>query len=287
MNSLQFEESELKRFGAIVGFSPTEIKDIGDHIDDYYKEWFEKKVNRSTGEFKKYKDGTVKERVIRPSLDRLKILQRRIKNRILTPIPLPDNIHGGVKGRSNITNAKPHKGNKYQFATDLQDFYPSISHDQVFSAFLRQGFTNPFSHWITKLSTWKFELPQGTPTSTHIANIVFLQTDEELIQICQEHGITYTRYVDDLTFSSPTCFKHVIQDLLNSVTSNGFKISYRKTIYKGKQNITGIDVLNNAIKAPEKIINKAEIEMMEGLTSGPYTNYLKSIEKINKQKTKR
>ena len=157
MNSLQFKKSQLKQVSTIIGSTPDEIEYIAEHIDDYYKEWFEKKVNKTTGDFKKYKDGTIKQRAIRPSLNRLKAIQSAIKNNILAPIPLPDNIHGGRKGRNNITNAKPHQGNKFKFTTDLQEFYPNIKSDQVYQTFLSLGYSNHFAHWLTKLTTWKYE----------------------------------------------------------------------------------------------------------------------------------
>src|SRR5687767_6585622 len=124
MNSLLFKKSQLKKLCSIIGCKPMEVKYITEHIDDYYNEWFEEKINKSTGEFKKYRDGTVKQRAIRPSLKRLKAIQSSIKNKILSVIFLPNNIHGGVKRKNNISNAKPHQGNKFQFTTDLQDFYP-------------------------------------------------------------------------------------------------------------------------------------------------------------------
>lgn len=177
MNFSQFKANELKKLSVLVGFKPDSIHKVVDSIDTYYQEWVEKKTDKKTGEFKRYKDGTVKERVIRPSLRELKLIQTRIKNKLLTPIELPENVHGGVKRRSNITNAKTHQGNKYQFTTDLQNFYPSISSKRVYETLLSLGFSTHFSRWITKLTTWKHELPQGTPTSTHLANLVFLKTD--------------------------------------------------------------------------------------------------------------
>jgi RNA-directed DNA polymerase len=89
-------------------------------------------------------------------------------------------------------------------------------------------FSPHLAHWLTKLTTWDHELPQGTPTSTHIANLVFLDTDIQLINLCNANNITYTRYVDDLTFSSPQDFKHLLNDILNIVIVNDFKLSYRK-----------------------------------------------------------
>ncbi|HXI01354.1 MAG TPA: reverse transcriptase family protein [Sphingobacteriaceae bacterium] len=281
MNSSQYKINELKKLCSIIGFKPLEIEQIVSNIGSYYREWIEKKIDKKTGEFKRYLDGTIKERTIRPSLKELKKIQKRIKDKILAPIPLPDCVHGGVKRRSNISNAKPHQGKKYQFTTDLQEFYPNITSQRVYDEFLTLGFSPHFSSWLTKLTTWKYELPQGTPTSTHIANLVFLATDMELINLCNQHDITYTRYVDDLTFSSQQDFRHLLNDILSIVTSNDFKLSHRKTKYKGNQTITGIDVFLNKIDAPDKIIQKAEMELVTNAESKPYTNYLNNIRKTN------
>ncbi len=108
---------------------------------------------------------------------------------------------GCKEERSNVSNAKPHQGNKYQFTTDLQEFYPNIDFQKVYNTFIGLKFSVTGSLVLTlvdKTHDIKYELPQGTPTSTHIANFVFLETDIKLIDLCNKHGITYTRYVDDL-----------------------------------------------------------------------------------------
>jgi len=283
MNSSQFKKNELKKLSSIIGIKPLELEQIVENIDSYYKEWVEEKVDKKTGLSKKYKDGTIKKRTIRPSLRELKIIQTRIKNKILAPIELPTQVHGGVKKCSNISNAKRHQGNKYQFTTDLQEFYPSISSKRVYKTFVRLGYSTHFSRWLTKLTTLKYELPQGTPTSTHIANIVFLDTDKKLIELCDQNQITYTRYVDDLTFSSQQDFRHLLNEILEIVKSNGFSLSYRKTKYIGNQTITGINVYLNKIDAPEKIKEKSKIEIETNSMIKPYTNYLNNIIKTNKK----
>lgn len=284
MNSSQFKSNELKKLCSLVGFKPDFVQQIIDNIDSYYQEWVEKKTDKKTGEFKRYKDGTIKERIIRPSLRELKLIQTRIKNKVLAPIELPASVHGGVKRRSNISNAKPHQGNKYQFTTDLQNFFPSISSRRIYETLISLGFSAHYSRWITKLTTWKYELPQGTPTSTHLANLVFLKTDFELIELCNRNGLTYTRYVDDLTFSSQQDFREVLNDILEIVKSNGFQLSYRKTKYKGKQNITGIDVFLHKIDAPQIIKDKSKIEIETDAKIKPFTNYLNNITKTNIKK---
>ncbi len=287
MNSLQFEKNEFKKLCASIGFKPAIVSEVISNIDKFYYEKVEIKKDKKTGIIKKYKDGTVKKRTIHPSTQELKAIQKSIKKNILTPIPLPNEIHGGVKKRSNITNAKPHKGNKFIFTTDLQDFYPNISHSAVYDTFLSLGFSNHFSNSLTKLTTWKYALPQGTPTSTHISNLVFLKTDFELIQLCNENNITYTRYVDDLTFSSPFDFKHLLDDILEIIRQNNFNLSYRKTKYKGNQIVTGINVFLNKIEVPEHIKEKSRIEIKSNSEIKPYTIYLDNVRKINKQKGSR
>ena len=283
MNSLQFKKNELKKLCAIIGFKPIVVSSVLLNVEKYYYEKVEIKKDKKTGEVKKYKDGTAKKRTIHPSTKELKAIQKSIKKNILAPIPLHKEVHGGVRKRSNITNAKPHKGNKYIFTTDLKDFYPNISHKNVYDTFLSLGFSNHFSHILTKLTTWKYALPQGTPTSTHISNLVFLKTDYELIQLCNASNITYTRYVDDLTFSSPKDFKNLLNDLLEVIKKNNFKLSYRKTKYKGNQTVTGINIFLNKIEAPEHIREKSKFEIENNTEKKPYSNYINNIQKVNKR----
>lgn len=284
MNSSLFKKNEFKKFCILIGSTPEEVLDIVGHINSHYREWDEIKINKTTGKPKTYQDGTVKKRTISPPNERLHELQTEIKNKLLAPVILPSNIHGGVKKKSNITNSLPHKGKKYHFTTDLQDFFPHISNKQVYAALLKLRFSPHFAYWITKLTTWNHKVPQGSPTSSHIANIAFLETDYKLIKLCEDNNITYTRYVDDLTFSSPTNFKHLLNEVLNIITSDGFNISYRKTEYKGSNvQVTGIDIYNNLIDAPQKIKLNAEAEAISSDPAKPYTTYLKNIRKTNSE----
>jgi RNA-directed DNA polymerase len=287
VNSSQFKKSQFKYFCSKVGFDTETVESILDNIDSYfYEKPPELKPDKKNGGFKKYKDGTLKMRIIRPSKGKLKIIQKKIKSNILSEVNLPENVHGGVRKRSNISNAKPHQGKKYQFTTDLQNFYPSIKSKQVYDCFLKLGFTNHFASYITKLSTWKGEVPQGAPTSTAISNLVFLKTDIELINFCNKYDITYTRYIDDLTFSSQMDFRELIPVLMKTITKSGFKISFRKTLYSRNQNITGVDVFLNKIDAPLKIKEKANDEKYKNLKTNPVQNYINQIQKTNHKKNR-
>lgn len=281
MTSSQYKKKQLNLLASLLCCSPSEIVYLCDNVKSYYAKWVEQKIDKATGQVKTYPDGTPKERVIRPSYARLKAIQKAIKINILSKIELPENIQGGIKKKSNISNAKMHQGNKYIFATDLQNFFPSINHKQIFNLFLKLGHSQHVSHWLTKLTSIEFELPQGTPTSTAIANLVFFEIDKKLIKLANENQLTYTRFVDDLTFSSSKDFRHLTNEIIELVKDGGFKISFRKTKYAGDQLITGIKVFNNYIDAPDKIKVASKQEVIEESQNKPYTNYLSRIRQTN------
>jgi len=88
MNSSQskneiFKRYEFKKLCHIIGFKQTEILSLLDNIDNTYKEWSEKKLDKKTGNVKTYKDGTEKIRTFRDPSQFLKTVQKRIKNNIL------------------------------------------------------------------------------------------------------------------------------------------------------------------------------------------------------------
>lgn len=249
-------------FPSVVGFKKETLDQMAININSYYQEWEKIKIDKKTCLPKTYKDGTVKKRYVRPSTSKLKVLQSKIKKQILERIELPENVHGGVKKKSNITNAKKHQGNKYLFVTDLQEFFPSIKTSMVSQTFSSLGFNSQFVFYMSRFTTWKGEVPQGASTSTHIANIVFLKTDKVLIDFCAFHKITYTRYIDDLTFSSQQNFQKFIPNILNIITNTGFKISWRKTSYASQQMITGIIAYNNKIDLDTVQLEKVKAEKL-------------------------
>ncbi len=285
MNSSQsknelFKKNEFSRLCFILGIKRSDIRTLLESIDKNYIVWSEVKTDKQNRP-KTFFDGTVKKRTFRNPSELLKLVQKRIKINIIDKVGLPNNVHGGIKKRSNITNAKAHQGNKYVFETDIQEFYPNINKKVVYQAFIELGYSKHFSHWLTKLTTKDNQLPQGSPASLGISNLVFSKTDNKLNQFCKANSITFTRYVDDLTFSSQHDFGDKINEILNIVINDNFKISRRKTVYDSKQTITGIQLFLNKIDAPKHIIEKANIEFETKAEKKPYTIYRKNILKTN------
>jgi RNA-directed DNA polymerase len=275
-----FKKNEFSRFCFILGIKRSDIRTLLESIDKNYTVWSEVKTDKQNRP-KTFFDGTIKKRTFRNPSELLKLVQKRIKINFIDKVELPNNVHGGIKRRSNITNAKAHQGNKYIFETDLQEFYPNIKKEIVYHAFIALGYSKHFSYWLTKLTTKDNQLPQGSPASLGISNLVFMKTDEKLNQFCKTNSITFTRYVDDLTFSSQHDFGDKIQEILNIVINDNFKISRRKTVYDSKQTITGIQTYLNKIDAPKHLIEKAKIEFETNAERKPYTLYRKNILKTN------
>lgn len=272
-------------FPSVIGMPKKDLDRLVEHLDGYYREWSKEKLDKETGLSKKDKNGNVKTRIVRESKGIIKEIQGRISSRILKYIKLPSNIKGGVKGESNITNARYHKGNKYIFTTDLENFFPSIKARRVHETLLDLGFNKLTTHYITRFSTWKGEVPQGIKTSSYIANLIFLETDYKLIKFCENNNIKYTRFVDDLTFSSQIDFRNKLEEILDIIKQSRLKINWRKTKYEGRQIVTGIQLNPSRIIAPKSILDKVEQEksLPEG-SAKPYTIYKENIDKINYSK---
>jgi len=261
--------------------SPRELRTIcadlshPDHIND--SKYYRKKVEI------KIKAGKPKERILYPSKGRLKLIQERIKSNILSKIVLPDFVQGGVKGRSNLTNALIHKGKRYKFTTDIRKFFPSVTSEMVYKMLLDYKFSPDVARTLTLLCTYKGMLPQGTPTSTHIANLVFLPLDWEIQKNFPLPNMFYSRFVDDVTISSNNDFKAFVQSILKTITDSSFRISHQKTHYNGISDITGIDVAYNGLRPNKKFLDKLNEEnQTENQKNGRLT-YFNRVMAANQQ----
>ncbi|HZK92810.1 MAG TPA: reverse transcriptase family protein [Prolixibacteraceae bacterium] len=253
----------------------SELEKICSDIDKYY---YERK------RLKGYKNGEPQYRILYPSTGRLKIIQSQIKNKILSTIVFPWYVQGGVKKKDNITNASLHLGKKYKFMTDVKKFFPSVTYRMVYNAFIQNGFSFDIAHMLTKLTTYKYELPQGTPTSSYIANLVFIPIDKKIIELCEQLNITYSRFVDDLSFSSPVDFKPETAKILDIIKNSGFHISHKKTFYKTKEAIiTGVKVGQNRLDATNEFKAKMNsIPEEQSKSKAGHQNYYKRIRSTKK-----
>jgi retron-type reverse transcriptase/predicted DNA-binding protein (MmcQ/YjbR family) len=171
---------------------------------------------------------------------------------------------GFTDGRSVVSNAAIHKGQNYVFNIDLKDFFPSVEQARVWKRLQLAplNFPVPIANLIAGLCAMKdsrtnedgtikhvFVLPQGAPTSPIITNMICDKLDRRLGGLAKRFGLHYTRYADDITFSSmhnvyqvESAFR---QELARIIQDQGFTINEKKTrlLKKGtRQEVTGIIV---------------------------------------------
>ena len=198
-------------------------------------------------------------RRITAPVGKLKDIQKCIAI-ILSPYYLaPDCVHGFVEGRSVATNASKHIERNYVLNIDLKDFFPTITYTRVMKALMELGFNEEVSDTIARLCTipsWdkssqmlRNALPQGSPASPLLSNIVCSSLDQRLMALAKRFGLTYSRYADDITFSSNHSVyakdSAFLQELEDIVKSSGFKINKKKTRLQKKgsrQEVTGLIV---------------------------------------------
>ncbi len=202
-------------------------------------------------------------RYINASVGSLKRLQRTIYERLLTRHRMPEHVHGGVKGRSIVTNASAHIGKKVVINIDLTNFFSSIKSPAV-----KQIFVETFkcddetANVLAQLSTFKGALPTGAPTSSALANIAAFAVDEAIVAALTQHiprtEFGYSRYVDDITISGDDRLVDRLPGVYEAVQAGGFTCNERKTRIlrrSTRQWVTGV-VVNQKPNPPKHIIRK-------------------------------
>jgi RNA-directed DNA polymerase len=113
-------------------------------------------------------------------------------------------VHGFVRDRSILSNAIRHVQRAWVLNVDLKDFFPSINFGRVRGMFMASPYRLPAeaATALAQVCCHENQLPQGAPTSPIVANMVCARLDGELLALAKVHRVTYTRFADDLTFST-------------------------------------------------------------------------------------
>ena len=152
-------------------------------------------------------------RSIQAPSDDLKLLQRRLSD-LLQDCAQELNVsnkwkdeiaHGFKRNRSIVSNASRHRNKRWVFNVDLEDFFGTINFGRVRGFFLKNKHfaLGPTTATIlAQIACYDNALPQGSPCSPVISNLVAHILDVKLVKLAANCGCTYTRYADDLTFST-------------------------------------------------------------------------------------
>lgn len=135
----------------------------------------------------------------------LRELQSRLYRHILLPRLQPSpHSHGGITERSILSNLNPHVASVFGFTTDISNFYPSIHNARVYRLFVGRFACSPdVARICTHLCTQDRHLALGLITSPFIADQIVDDLDQRIAYLCTSQGLVYTRFVDDITISSP------------------------------------------------------------------------------------
>lgn len=175
----------------------------------------------------------------------LKYIQRWILDNILNKINVSEYAKGFEKNNSIVDNAAIHLGQECIINMDLKDFFPSIGVERIFKIFYYYGYTKEVSFILAKLCTYRGILPQGSPASPKISNIVCLKLDKRLALLCQKYEANYSRYADDITISGKKGVKKITSIVEKIICDEGFNLNKKKTriSYKhNRQEVTGLNL---------------------------------------------
>jgi RNA-directed DNA polymerase len=193
----------------------------------------------------------------------LKTVQRRLSKLLYDIYEPRKGVHGFAIGRGITTNAESHVRQRHVLNLDLEDFFGSINFGRVRGLFLAEPFKLPLqvATLMAQICCHENKLPQGAPTSPIISNMICGRLDGQLKMFANQNGCFYTRYADDITFSTrkrifPTElaaldeFEEKRTVILSSgitelIEKNGFKINESKTRLlsrSDRQDVTGLTV---------------------------------------------
>lgn len=160
---------------------------------------------------------------------------------------LHDAAHGFRVGYSNVTNAAQHLSAKHLFNIDIENFYAQIDTSDVRGVLKYLGANDEVAEYLSRLCTIDGVLPQGFNTSPDIANHYLRTLDVELAAYSDSHNITYTRYVDDMSFSSSDTMN--ASEICEIVESFGLPLVDAKRKYQKRganQYVTGLTIFDSA-----------------------------------------
>jgi RNA-directed DNA polymerase len=205
-------------------------------------------------------DGKSDRKIEQPSKE-LKLFQRWLVRRIFDLLPTHACAHAYVKDRSIGTNAAVHRNSKYISRLDLENFFPSLKSGDVESLLNRShallgnlALSDGDIHLISSLTCRFGRLTIGAPSSPTVSNKLVYDLDTRLVEIASEYKVNYTRYADDLYFSTSqpktlyeVCAK--VEDAIGKNASPRLTVNKRKTYHASRKKrmvVTGLRVTPEA-----------------------------------------
>ena len=218
----------------------------------------------------------------------LKLIQRKLadalyeyQNQIRDEENIKANIsHAFEKNKSIISNAQIHKNKRYVLCIDLNNFFDAFHFGRVMGYFsLNRYFKLPKEVAVTiaQIACYNGSLPQGAPSSPVITNLICQTLDMHLLKIAKKYKLDYTRYADDLIFSTNKkdfleSKDEFLKNLQKEIEKSGFSINERKTkfiYHDSRQIVTGL-VVNRKINIPRNFYRTTRAMLHSLYTKGEF-----------------
>lgn len=241
-------------------------------------------------------------RLIHHPSKELKTIQRVLSDYIICTLPVHACSTAYKIGCSTKKNAQIHAKHKYVLRMDFKSFFESITFQDVYS-FCQTEMKRMFSEWedidseiFSKFVCYKERLVMGAVTSPALTNAMCYNLDNLLFEMAGLNGVAYSRYADDLYFSTdkPKILKNVEFKVLNIVSSLSnpakLKINSSKTFHSSRKRkivITGLVITNSgevSIGRDKKrqirsyVFNWDSLDEMKKSYISGYLSYIKSVE---------
>lgn len=218
----------------------------------------------------------------------LKVLQVRLskilwehQKSLLKEKGIKSNLsHAFEKGKSIITNAFIHRNKRYVLNLDLKDFFSSFHFGRVLGYFEKNRYfklPHDVAVIIAQLTCYNGCLPQGAPTSPIITNLICQTLDIHILKLAKQYRVDYTRYADDMTFSTNDKsfvekWQEMVVKLSSVIKSAGFEINEKKTRLQfrdSRQKVTGL-VVNKKLSVNRNYVRKTRAMAHQLYSSGEY-----------------
>jgi hypothetical protein len=198
-----------------------------------------------------------KKRAVTRPLGDLRQLHDRMFD-LLDQIEKPGYMHSGVKGRSHVTNARTHLGDRPMVKLDIRRFFPSIDIPRVCRFFGRQmACAASVADLLTRLYTYRGHVPIGSRMSQHLAYFAARPMLEDLHRLSMRNGVVFSCYVDDLSFSGAAATSSFLWRVKQVVHHHRFNYHNDYCYQTGEHKIvTGVVVAGNTLTVPPQHIEQ-------------------------------
>lgn len=259
----------ISLFAAALGLSETFLIDVAGR---------DPQANYKRAKAPPKPDGTER-KVYSPSSD-VRLIQVRIVGRFFRDpavVKWPGYIFGGIHrsalaagdSRDHVACARKHCRARSLVKLDIREFFDNVTHDMVVETMVEQlGWAPKPAKLLADLCTRLGCLPQGGITSSYLALLSLYGVEARLVRQMGYKGLTYTRYVDDITISSTKAnfdYSPIVRMVDQMLLSKGLSINSEKTSAR----ISGLEPLlvhglNVANSHP--VLPKAEVKRIKAVS---------------------